>query len=68
MYLSTWCMEMSKYLYLYLTKSTWYLAGTFQVQFIKKCKCSELLEYIILTVTILVPTTGNIVGIVASLA
>ena len=29
MYLSSWCTEMSKYLYLYLTKSTWYLVGTF---------------------------------------
>ena len=29
------------------------LAVTFQVQFVKKCKCSELLEYIIITVTIL---------------
>ena len=30
-----------------------YLASSLQVQCIKKCKCSELLEYIIITVTIL---------------
>ena len=48
-------MEMSKYLYLYLylTKSTWYLASNFQVLFIKKCKSSYLFEYIIITVSIL---------------
>ena len=51
MYLSTWCMEITKYLYLYLylTKSTWYLASNFQVLFIKKCKSSYLFEYIIIT-------------------
>ena len=51
MYLSTWYMKMSKYLY--LTKSTWYLASNFQVLFIKKCKSSYLFEYIIVTVSIL---------------
>ena len=59
LYLSTYLSvidvwKCQKYLYLCLTKKCMvgYLAGTFQVQFIKKCKCSELLEYIIITVTI----------------
>ena len=48
-------MEMSKYLYLYLclTKNYLVLSRYFQVQFIRKCQCRELLEYIIITVTIL---------------
>ena len=67
MYLSTWCMEISKYLYLYLylTKSILYLASNFQVLFIKKCKSSYLFEYIIITVSILGTTTDSIVGFVA---
>ena len=38
LYLSTWCMEMSKYLY--LTKKNLVLTSNFQVLFIKKCKNS----------------------------
>ena len=40
MYLSTWCMEMPKYLYLYLTKMYLVLTSNFPVLFIKKCKKS----------------------------
>ena len=44
-YLSTWCMEMSKYLYLYLTKEYLVLTSNFQVGLLCIKKCKNSLHY-----------------------
>ena len=64
-FISTWCMEMSKYLYLYLTKKYLVLSKYY---LLKSVKVANYLNTLLQLSLYLIPTTDSIVGFVASLA